>query len=113
MELHNIIRPSSRMKDLVDLCTIATHESIQLRALSYALRSETQNRNLGSVSVFSIPSVWYSEEKRYTKTAKDANLSNSYYDLSKALELVESFVNPAFDLIASEKQWLPDLLVWK
>lgn len=113
MELHGDSQVSSRMKDLVDLCIIATHESVDLRPLARALKSEAKIRDLGPLQHFVIPATWHEEKQRYARTAKDANLKTQYSDLSVAYELTKSFIDPALNSAARIARWNPDLLTWE
>jgi hypothetical protein len=51
-------RPSSRVKDLVDLAMIAIAEPIDAAQLRAALLAETARRSMGHVAAFAIPATW-------------------------------------------------------
>lgn len=102
-------KPSSRVRDLVDLVVIARTETMSLRALRDAIASERHHRDLPSRETFSVPATWtdrYSEVSGSTRHC--AGL-----DFAAAVGLVAQFLAPALVVVSGEDQtWSPTAAAW-
>jgi hypothetical protein len=108
-------RYSSRIKDLIDLVTIATTTSLDFATLGDAIRNEISQRGLRGITVFAIPDEWRAKtiNAAYRKAAKTAGLSELYFDIEAAEELVKHLVDPTLSGSVSSKRWNPNRLRWE
>ena len=108
-------RPSSRVKDLVDLVIIVTTCVLNPITLSTALNSEARQRGITLNNGFNIPSEWldYSYQAAYNRLASEAGITDGLSDMKQADALVKKVVDP---LIVNELKlgaWNPMSLVWE
>ena len=84
--------PSTRYRDLVDLVAIVTTSSVAADAVSTALASEAERRDLRLPAQFEVPDrqLW---ERGYAAEAA-RSLLPSARELDEALALVRPFVDP-------------------
>lgn len=115
VELHGGGKPSSRMKDLVDLVQYAVHESVGASELRIAIQTEATNRRLLEVSSFAIPKEWFNEStERYRRLAVESNFRKEFLSIQAAKEIVSKFINPALARdVVDESTWNPKLLEWE
>lgn len=103
--------PSSRMKDLVDVVTYATHEHFQLDPLAHAIRCECAKRGMPLPRVFKAPEIW---RPRFHVFAKQNGVPEEYSSFESASQLASSFYNPALKEISTHdlywdyrsRQWM-------
>ena len=78
-------RPSSRVKDLVDIVLCATTESFDNQKLSLALRRELKARHLAVPESFSVPREWIGVmEATFAKAAATTSLDDRLKNLAEA-----------------------------
>lgn len=78
-------RPSSRVKDLVDIVLYATTENFANQKLALALQRELKARHLAIPELFSVPKEWIGAmEATFTKTANTTNLDDKLKKLAEA-----------------------------
>ena len=109
MELQPSGYPSSRMKDLVDVVTYATHEVFRQSELSHAIRSECAKRGMDIPDHFAAPTSW---NGRFAAFAK-GKLPVDFADFDSASRVAACFFNPA--LISNDGQltWDPAMIAWR
>ncbi|MEA5457311.1 nucleotidyl transferase AbiEii/AbiGii toxin family protein [Sinomonas sp. JGH33] len=101
--------PSSRIKDLVDLVTIATTQQLDARELQKAIDARRILNNINSdLAVFKVPDAWREQSGRreYQRLARTAAV-DGIDDVRDAEALVAGLVDPA---LASEPA--PDGVTW-
>lgn len=113
-ETHNG-RPSSRVKDLIDLGIIALGESVDGSAAASQLILEFKLRKISFPSRFTIPREWeevdsyrQSYEKLVTQTGCPAQLA----DMHSCVEMIRSFIDPLLDRSAEGETWIPASQQW-
>jgi hypothetical protein len=124
IELHSgadgIMRASTRIKDLVDLVTVAATQRVDAAALSVALQSETARRSIPLATGFDVPdhASW---GPGYVKLAgsvralveSDAGGANgSLVIFSVGLSLARAFVDPVLSQGRWSGWWDPETLSW-
>lgn len=103
--------PSSRMKDLVDVVSYATHETFSLAQLSLAVESECARRGMDVPRRFEAPSSW---EGRFRAFARKNGTPEEYCALDAANRLASDFFGPALVERGSEDaRWNHDVLRWE
>lgn len=106
-------RPSSRVKDLVDLVVYLTHESIGGGELADRLRREASIRGIVLPGFFSLPDEWRGmHEGTYRRLVGQTSLGNAYPAMADAEILVASFFDPVLDNSCREKRWDNKTLAW-
>lgn len=113
METHRGGQPSSRVKDLVDLCVIACNETLGLKSFGAALFSESKIRKIYPLEEFSVPEEWNDNKMIYRNIAKEVVLDDRYHDQEVAINLVKLFVNPALANSVPNLNWNPTAKIWK
>lgn len=112
METHNG-RPSSRVKDLVDLVVYLVTESFPAVQLRADLRRELAIRHLSLDGGFSVPELWRQGYGRvYGKLAAQTGLPERLRSLEPAEGLVKSCVDPALGDLLGEAVWDNVGLIW-
>lgn len=102
-------RPSSRVRDLVDLVVFARTQCIQGDALNEAISAEWLFRELPGKPHFEPPADW---RRPFPPEARRVPACGDIRTFDQAVELVGGLLNPAIDLTAVGKQWSPDLRAW-
>lgn len=85
-------RPSSRVKDLVDLALIARTQTIDLDLLRRAITSKRALGRLPEFTRFTIPDGW---QTKYRLMASRIPALADHLDITQALNLVTDMVDPA------------------
>lgn len=99
-------RPSSRVKDLVDLVTIARTQTVNLRELQKAIDAKRVLSQLEPISKFAVPDGW---ERTYRPLAIKTAAASDVTDIADAVELVKQMIDPALaDEVADvATNWAP------
>lgn len=106
--------PSSRVKDLTDICIYATTSECDGAALSLRLNKECSARKIAVPGRFSVPEGWLTKYGTvYAKTAAATAALKDYPRMQDAIELGESLFNPALDGSTAGKVWNPRLKLWR
>lgn len=106
-------RPSSRVKDLVDLVVYLVTESFLAAGLRTDLLRELAIRHLSPFAGFSVPEVWWKSYGRvYGKLAGQTGLPEGLRTLEAAERLVKSCIDPILGDLQDEAVWDSDGLVW-
>ncbi|SDC09185.1 Nucleotidyl transferase AbiEii toxin, Type IV TA system [Raineyella antarctica] len=103
-------RPSSRVKDLVDLVVFARREDVEGAALHTAILGEWDHRHLAGRPVFTPPASW---DKQYPRLARKTAACEGFTDFAMATELVDRFLGPALDGTAHGQSWSAARAAWK
>ena len=101
--------PSSRVKDLIDLVIIASHETVSGSKLHIALASEFFRRGIAMIDSFAIPTQW---EALYPRMAQKALQEKEYHRTDAALILVQKMIDPALQNLVSGKHWCSEEKCW-
>ncbi|HET6192161.1 MAG TPA: nucleotidyl transferase AbiEii/AbiGii toxin family protein [Trebonia sp.] len=101
-------KPSSRVKDLVDLVVIAHTQTVHLDELQAAIDSKRQLSGIALFGHFTVPPEWV---RTYPATAKGVPAAESFTTQTAAV-LVASFVDPALDKSSNPAVWDPRVLSW-
>ncbi|WP_329781935.1 nucleotidyl transferase AbiEii/AbiGii toxin family protein [Parolsenella catena] len=114
MQTYTGNRPSSRVRDLVDIVVYLTTETIDGHSLSTRLALEMRLRGLSSPGCFTIPQEWRtaSFSKTYAKCAKEANLPKGWQKIEAAEQLAKKCIDPAISGEAESMSWNPEELEW-
>lgn len=113
MQLYSGNRPSSRVRDLVDLVVYVTNEDMDGTALSERIELESRLRRLYPLAGFMVPESWHGASARsFVKSAKEANLPAEYCSVVDAEQLVVACVNPAIDHSVDGMVWSAAQLEW-
>lgn len=102
-------RASSREKDLVDLVVFALTHDIEGDALSLAIETERNRRQMAPFTEFFVPSDW---GPGYAKLSRPVPHCANYRDVKAATKLVSRLVNPAINGEASRKHWSQKVQSW-
>lgn len=99
-------RPSSRVKDLVDMVTIARTQTVNLRELQMAIDAKRALSHLEPFSEFTAPAEW---ERTYRPLAAKTHAVGDITTLSEATGLVRLLVNPALadERVDEQLNWSP------
>lgn len=88
-------RPSTRVKDLLDIAVYALTEEFEAENLRTAILRETAARHIVLGREFELPLEWGQQQaEQYVKLAAKTNLPETISTIEKALELVKQFLNP-------------------
>ena len=99
-------RPSSRVKDLVDIVVFALTETFEGEELAQAIASEARVRGLMLGDSFSLPTEWGSgQATQYAKLAEQTHLPENVATMSGGLELAKRFLDPVLSGFASDMTW--------
>lgn len=101
-------RPSSRVKDLVDLAVVARSGRPDAARLRSAIRLEASTRQLADVTRVLIPEGW---DDRYASLVKATARLDVWPDLPSARAAVEAMIQPVLDGTAVGR-WDPVLGSW-
>lgn len=103
-------KPSSRVRDLVDLVVFARTLSVDGGELAAAILGEWIHRDLPGNAHFAPPREW---EGQYPALARKTPACASYTRFADAVELVATFLAPALDHTAEGFRWNPGELRWE
>jgi hypothetical protein len=85
-------RPSSRVKDLVDLVTIARTQQLSMRELHAAIEHKRRQTTLDPIETFTVPDGW---GRQYRALAGATPSTGGITDVHDAEQFVRSLVDPA------------------
>ena len=106
-------RPSSRVKDLVDLVTSMLNEEADADNLSRLVSTECRLRGINRIDQFSIPESWKNTlSGNYSKLAKEAVLPSEFSGVENAEAAVSAWLSPVFNGDALGKTWIPEEQRW-
>ena len=103
-------RPSSRVRDLVDLVVFARSQDIDGDSLIGAIRAEWVHRGLDGDPVFAPPPTW---ERLYPPVAGRVRACEGLTTYAAAMEFVSGFLGPALDGSATGRRWSSERSVWE
>lgn len=107
-------RPSSRVKDLVDIAVYAGACVIDGNKLQKVIHREASVRHLAVPESFQVPEEWgRSQEKQYEKMWLQTGLPESLKTIRGAVTLSEALFNPAVKMQLEKMIWNPSLLQWE
>lgn len=114
MEKHADDKPSSRVKDLVDLVVIACTQTVGGDAASIQLANELRTRHLEDLKTLTPPEDWFSvRAKSYERSARQSCLDNELMSITPGFVLASHLVNPLFNDSANGKSWNPEARSWE
>lgn len=105
----NLDKPSSRVRDLVDLVVLARTQHVDGAALWHAIRGEWTHRGLPGQPEFEPPAQW---ESGYPRIARDVRACGPFTTFESAVGLVRTFLAPALDGTARGRGWSPETTTW-
>lgn len=106
-------RPSSRVKDLVDIAVVATSMTVDGEKLQKRIATELGARRLPRPTAFNVPGMWWdSYSTAYAKMEKQTHVAEEAAKLDSAVVLAKSLLDPAIHSSVSEKNWNPELKRW-
>src|SRR5665647_2622978 len=103
-------RPSSRVRDLVDLVVFARSQDVDGDALINAIRAEWNHQGLAGDPLFDPPVHW---RRLYPPLARTVRKCEGLTTFPSAVELVGRFLGPALDGSAAGRRWSLDLARWE
>lgn len=102
-------KPSSRVRDLVDLVVFARTQRIDGAELIEAITAEWTHRGLSGIPHFAPPSHW---DRLYPGEARRVPACGDVHTLDAAVELVRALLAPACDRAAAGHHWSPEMRTW-
>ena len=107
-------RPSSRVKDLVDLGVISLTETVDGSRALVQLALELKLRKIDAPSHFCVPAEWKESYSlaSYEKLVKQTAFAEQLADMSLCLKLVGNLADPLLDQSARERTWDPSSQQW-
>lgn len=108
-------RPSSRVKDLVDVAVYATTCDADGAELRARLLRELGARGIPVPDGFCIPGEWgqTAYSKAYAKQAAGTGLPERLHDVREATGLGEALFDPILNGEAAEHRWAHERLAWE
>lgn len=107
-------RPSSCVKDLVDVLVYATTCVIDGGKLTASIRREAGARRLIPAESFAIPEEWEKVYGRqFVKLHAQTGLSDAYSSIAEAAKLAAKLFDPALRGEAEGYSWDPEMLEWR
>ena len=105
-------RPSSRVKDLLDIVVYALTEDFDADTLRCALSREAAARHLPLEAEFTLPAEWgESHASQYSKLAAQAKLPEYALTLPGALKLSKALLDPVLSDVDAGR-WGHSALAW-
>ena len=105
LETHNG-RPSSRVKDLVDLLVYATTEDADGSELCKWCCLEARVRGIALPTAFSVPNSWHdSYEAEFRKLATEAHLPEKLRGLDEAERFAANYLDPVLNGDTRNMRW--------
>lgn len=103
--------PSSRIRDLVDLVSVITGETLRGYELRICLEREGRLRGIGTPLEFMVPLAWKKNDTSYSALAAQADISGELATVEGAEKLVQLFLAP---LLATsvDLRWNPKERRW-
>ena len=106
-------RPSSRVKDLVDVVVYARTCEVDGETLAEQVAKEAAVRKVSLPATFSIPDMWFeSYEAIYEKMARQARADGIAPDLASAQQIARTLYAPALGTASDSAKWSPGDLRW-
>ena len=106
-------RPSSRVKDLVDLAVVMCTCAVDADILARKLRRESALRGMEPIEHFEVPNSWFGPyEKAYTKEARTCSDHRMPLSIEQASQKVDEWLAPALSGEARGKTWDPEEQEW-
>ena len=107
-------RPSSRVKDLVDLVVAMLTEDVDADVLAVKIERETVLRRLGEVGSFSVPGDWKDgRSATYSRQAGECGLPDELADVRAAEVAVASWLNPVLSGEVHGLRWSHEGQEWR
>lgn len=103
-------RPSSRVRDLVDLVVFARSQDVDGDALINAIRAEWTHESLTGDPLFDPPVHW---GRLYPPVARTVRKCEGLTTFPAAVEFVGRFLSSALDGSAAGRRWSSDLARWE
>lgn len=104
-------RPSSRVRDLVDLVVIATTAAIDADGLWHAIELEWRHRALPDRPNFQPPTEW---RRNYPPLARTTPACSRHATFEEAVQLIGGdFLGPVLAGQGSGRSWDPSRLAWR
>lgn len=99
-------RPSSRVKDLIDLAILVRTQRVGLRELQLAIDAKRVLSNIPPITSFEIPDGW---GPRYRALAIKTPELTDLADVQEAQQLVADMIRPALNpgAVSTELEWSP------
>jgi hypothetical protein len=106
-------RPSSRVKDLVDILVYATTEKTDGTALMDRIKIETISRKLKLPGSFSLPDQWHEDYGAvFIKLCRQTGIPSHLHSLNQGEKLARAFLNPALNGEVGGMTWNFQSLEW-
>lgn len=107
-------RPSSRVKDLVDIAVYATTCDIDGEDLRTRLRREIVVRKLKGVGSFALPGEWGDAQARqYEKLARQTGLPERLKEMQNAEDLARTLFDPVLSGECAAMRWSCEKTSWE
>lgn len=107
-------RPSSRVKDLVDVLVYATTCAVDGDKLMASIRRESGVRRLVLAESFIVPEEWERiYGRQFGKLCAQTGLSDAYASIAEAAKLSARLFDPALRGEAEGLSWDPKGLAWR
>lgn len=101
-------KPSTRVKDLVDLVVIVHTQTVRFDEFQAAIDSKRRLSGIAPFDHFDVPTEW---GRTYPATAKGVPVAESF-SAHTAAEIVACFVDPALGKSSNLAVWDPHVLAW-
>ncbi len=107
-------RPSSRVKDLVDLVVYAAREGVDGDELESRLRRETAARGMSLPDAFCLPAEWEgTHERLYGRLIGQTALGESFPSMADAARMAARLLDPALAGSCGGKRWDSGTASWR
>lgn len=107
-------RPSSRVKDLVDIVVYARNVAFEFDSLSAVLKTEISARRLTLRRAFGVPPEWGDVQARqYKKLAEQAKIPERFHDIRSAEALAKELIEPCLSGRMGLNVWSTEALAWE
>lgn len=107
-------RPSSRVKDLVDIVVYAMTADVNGSELQKRLRRELGARKLTLPQKFAVPEEWRStHERAYVRLFIQTGISSEWSSIDEAVNLAGRLFNPALEGETDGFTWNHLILAWE
>lgn len=106
-------RPSSRVKDFVDIIIYAMSVDVSYNALARALSREAASRHLALGDEFLLPAEWgVAHERQYRSLSANNRLFEAAPSLEEGLDMAKRFLDPAIRVTDKREFWSHVELRW-
>jgi hypothetical protein len=106
-------RPSSRVKDLVDILVYATTERVDGTTLISKIQAEATARKLVLPQSFSLPDQWREHYAAvFAKLCKQTGIPSHLHSLNQGEKFTRTFLDPTLNNEAKGKTWNFQILQW-